>query len=430
VESARLNAHLPPHIRRVQALLAGGAAHQGGLTEEPLELELFARIIDAWDDEMRPLTRREVAERSGLGGEVTFDARFDLLAAYGALIQHRLKAGTIRWTPDPIALISAQILTDLAEESASDRLADLIVLALDRLDAPDLDGVELVAIADRLSRTLGAVTSAIERAVDLGTLADVIEARPSARAQHQVARVSDILRLARSRFDDVTAQLRAPVDAAERFGRATDRLVERLTEQLTTVGAGGLFALLDPAEVDAIARTAPSTRLSTVATDIVFDAARPEVMRAGLVAAADDIGTPPEPRPVPPVPPTSGAADPFELITAQQVRRERRDEGRRRWLVAHLAASDESVLLDDVWPTPVQRLVDALAVAGDPRVPVNADVANEVHVDAQANVAVRAPLRLRRVDVPERASDRREDVGSFDTCGEPAHRKPDQEQKR
>lgn len=67
MESARLNAHLPAHVRRVQALLAGGAAHQGGLTEDVLDLEVFARIIDAWDDEMRPLTRRQVAERSGLG---------------------------------------------------------------------------------------------------------------------------------------------------------------------------------------------------------------------------------------------------------------------------------------------------------------------------------------------------------------------------
>lgn len=397
-ESTQPNAHLPAHLRRVQAMFAGAAAARDGLTDQIDDLAAFTRIIDAWDSEIRPKTRNEVATDSLSDTDPSFDARFDLLVHYGAIIQHRLKAGTTRYTPSPIALISVQLVADLADESASDRLADLIVLALDRLEADDLDAEELLGIADRLTRTLNGVTAEINRAVDLGTATDVLDAAPSPRAQTQVRRVADMVAIARDRFDDVTHRLVEPVDAAHRFAQATDRLVERLTEQVAQTGASGLFALLDPDRVDAAARTAWTGRLAQVARDVAVDAPAGRFTRSGLVAAADEIGDPPPVRPTPPIPPREGAADPLATIERHQQLAARRTEARRRWVIGALADADEVVNVEDVWPAPVQRLVDALALTDDPSVPVAAALSTGLHVDPDAGVAVVAPLRLRRLD--------------------------------
>jgi hypothetical protein len=412
---ARHQHGLPAHLRRVQALLAGGASQRDGLVEDLDELERFTRIIDAWDDSMRPMTRAEVAEAAGLTADSAFEHRFEVLAHYGAVIQHRLKAGTIKWTPSPVALISAQIMTDLAGESAADRLADLIVLALDRVDDPELAREELVGIALRLTRVLNVVSASINRAVDLGTLQELFDAAPSPRAQKQVGVVAEVVEVAHQRFPDLTLKLRELIEAADAFGHATDRLGQRLSEQATIGGAGGLFALLDPADVDRAARQRGPAELRQLARDVVFDHPQPVVTRHGLLEAADEIGEPPRVRSLPPVPDRASGDEPVQLLHRQRDQAERRDQARRRWVLAALAGTDEAVITDDVWPAPVQRLVDGLAVATDPTVPVNCDLATHQHVEPTARVAVNTPLRLRRLGVAAPADDTATVTG-----GEPA----------
>lgn len=389
---------LPVQLRRVQALLAGGAVDRGSLVDDVDALEVFARILEAWDDSMRPMTRAEVEEHCGLGGDPTFDSRFDVLASYGALIQQRLKAGTIRWSPSPIALVSAELLSSLAEEGASDRLADLIILALDRLDDEDLTAGELVATGTRLTRVINVVTAEIHRAVDLGTGVELLHAAPSNRAQRQVGSVSRIVELARTRFPKQTIKLRDLVDAADSFARATDRLAVRLARQTQAEGAAGLFALLSPTDVDLAARHRLLSELASFGCDVVFDSPPPTFSRQGLTDAVDSIGRPPPQRPALPVPDADSGEDPLKLLDRQRERVRRREETRRRWVTSLLAGCDDAVVVDDVWPAPVQRLVDGLAVAGDPTLPVNCDLATTPHVDADASVAVNTPLRLRRLE--------------------------------
>jgi hypothetical protein len=390
------------HLRRVQALLAGGAGGTGGLIDDVEDVALFARIIDAWDDAMTPMTRSEVAERAGLHDDLRFEHRFTVLTRYGALVQHRMKAGTLKWTPNPIALISAEILTRLAEEGETDRLADLIILALDRLEDDDLTADELLGIAEQLTRILNVVAAGINRAVDLGGPSDLIAARPSARAQRQVSRVADIVSIARRRFDAVTHRLRDLVEAADAFGHATDRLVKALVEHVMTAGAAGLFALLRDDDILTAARKAPVDRLARVGRDVVVDAPAPVFTREGIAQTVDDIGAPPPPRPTPPTPPAEGAVDPLADIARHRQAAARRSRTRQRWAQRLLADSDRAVLVEDLWPAPVARLVDAIGLTDDMTVPVVADLSTLLHLDPDSPVAVNTPLRLRRLDQPAR----------------------------
>lgn len=402
-DSTQPNGHLPAHVRRVQALLAGGAARKDGLTDDLDDLERFIRIVDAWDDEMRPMTRPEVALAAGLDHDPSFEDHFDRLHHYGAVVQHRHKAGTIKWTPNPIALISAQLLADLADESAADRLTDLIILALDRITAKDVTAAEVLGIGERLTRAINVVTAAMNRAVDVGTIADVIEATPSKHVQEQVARVEDVVATARHRFDQITHRLLDLAAAANSFLMAADRMVSRLADPGAELGAAGLFGLLEHAEVDATARTATVERLATVASDLVVDAPRQVFTRQGLADAVDEIGAPPQPRPPVPIPDVETAADPLEVIDGHRHAAARRQDARRRWVTGLLADDDAAVLAEDVWPAPVQRLVDALSVADEATVPVTADLARRVQVDGYAPVAAITPVRLRRLGTTEAA---------------------------
>lgn len=397
--------HLPTHLRRVHALLAGGTARRDALVDDVGELQVFDRILSAWDYEMRPLTYSEIVESCGMEGDDSFDRRFELLTHYGAIIQQRGKASTAKWVPSPLALVSAEILTSLATQSAADRLADLIILALDRLDDADLTAEELLATARQRTRVINVVAAAIYRAADIGTMADLIEARPSVRAQRQVTHVSQIVEIARDRFDEHTASLRELVEASDNFARATDRLGQRLTEQAQAGGVGGLFALLDTAIADTTARTARPDRLASFARDVVFDTPQAVFTPQGLHDAADEIGAPPPSRPDPPVPDPATSLDAVDLLGKAREQARRRDQASQRWVTGLLAADDEAVLTDDVWPTAVRRLVDGLKVATDPKIPVNCELSRQLHVDADASVAVNTPLRLRRLDTAHRHAD-------------------------
>jgi hypothetical protein len=393
------------HLRRVHALMASAAAHQGGLAEDEVEVQAGLQLLSAWDDEMLPLTRSEVAERAGMATDPHFDARFDILARYGALVQHRGKAKTARWVPSSMFLVGAQLIEDLAHDGADARLAELILHALDRLDDGDLGSDELLALAVRLTRTIHAVTAEINRAVSVGAAQELLDANPSTRAQRQVQRVSDFTTQARRRFPEHLPKLRELVEAAGEFSAATGRLADRLTDYATVAGTAGLFALLSPETVTNVARRAERARLARCARDTVFDAPRAVLVPDELTRAAGELGRLPPPRTPPPVPDPDGAIDPQQTIAEEEDRERLRAQARSRWATATLAGTDTAVVTDDVWPAPVQRLFDGLLLASDRRVPVTLDLSTDLHVDPPASVAVNTPARLRRLDTGPQASE-------------------------
>lgn len=396
--TTRPNAHLPLQVRRIQQLAAAAAARRDGLLDTIDAVEQLSRIVDAWGDDMTPLTRAEVAETSGLEHDPTFDSRFDLLIAFGAVQQYRRKTSTDRYVPSPLLLVGSTMLADLAERSAVDRLVELIVVALDRVDDEDTSAEELLAIARTLTRMISVVAADINHQVDYGTVADAVEARPSRRVQRQVDRVKDLTAAMRDRFPSVLQQVRPLVEATDVFVGACDRLVDRLTREVATGGIDGLLALLTPELVDAACRTVPLETLHGFAQGHVFDRHRQQVTVEGLADAVDQIGHPRPPRQLPDPPAGDGAVSIGDAVRRSAVARRRAAQARRRWVQRTLAGTDEHVVIDDVWPAPLQRLVDALAVTDDPTLPVVADVAVRPHVDADADVAVTHPLRLRRLD--------------------------------
>lgn len=190
------------HIRRVRQLVAPVLTGPGGLLDELDDLYVAARMLDTFDDAGTGLSRSELLGSLRTGQPLSdhaLELLFDKLCELEWLVQVRGKAGTQRWRPCALALTSAELLLSLSERSAADRLVELIVLALDRLDDPDLTQDGAADITRQLTRNVNLVAADLEAALVHGTLPAMQAAMPSARALTHVSRVSQLVQVARRR---------------------------------------------------------------------------------------------------------------------------------------------------------------------------------------------------------------------------------------
>jgi hypothetical protein len=181
VADARLNAYL--------ILLAPALARIDGVTDDPADVEMAEAILVAAESaDGVGLTRSEIAARAGVDADdQRFNARLDLLARTGALRHLRGdKKHQVRYLPDPVALLAAEILTRLGQDHGAEELHSMLVAAADRLEATFHDDPggrhapsvpEVAALIGKLSALLHAYALRMETAVIAGTYEELIRAR-------------------------------------------------------------------------------------------------------------------------------------------------------------------------------------------------------------------------------------------------------------
>ncbi len=409
---------VPFQLQAVHVLAAPVARHATALTDDPYDLELFDRIVDALAGEDRWLTRSEVAERVGVApGQPRFEQRFDTLVAHGALKPVRAKAHQSRYVLDPVALVGQELLLTLADRGGLARLHELLVLAADRLDDERLTPDDARDVCVTLARTLTVFAGDLERLLVQASTEELIRDRPGPEAGNTLERVARIATTVRERFPELIAPALATWDAGERFNRALDQLVDRLVAEAPNLAGGGMLALLDESAFLDAALTATGDQLAAPLADVVVDAPQLHVDRATVQAGLDELGAAPRRRAAPD-PPEAAPDDAAAELARRATTAERQAERRRTWAERELddAGDRELDLAAHGWPGAAVRLADALALARDERLPLTVDLGQRHRVDPEAEVAVRFPVRLRRLD--DRAAGQHEAAASMDEPGD------------
>jgi len=381
----------------LRVLLAPGLKHASGVTDDPADLEVAERVVDAFDGPGGGvLTRAEIAERAGYDpNDERFSRRFEVFLDAGMIRPFRSKKHQQRYTLDPVALIGQELLLRFARRGGAEELHELLVAAADRLAADDLDIHEARSIVRRLTLLLTTFAADLERIVAAGTIEELLAVRHGHGTDRQFKQIRMIAELVRTRFDKLLREALRLWDAGSRYRTAVTLMLDRLLEQVPTVTGGGLLAVLDEETYRKAAITRPTEELAAVGAHLVVDAPVTAVDLATLHAAAQAARQQPHARTIPEPAGDGGRVDPFERARA---RVEQRRRGMVQWAEQQLTHHDEADLTDqlDGWPQAAIRLAHALALARDPTVPITVDLSQVQLVDPDAQVALKVPLRLRR----------------------------------
>jgi len=405
VADARLSAYL--------ILLAPVLARIDGVTDDPADVEMAEAILVAAESaDGIGLTRSEIAARAGVDAEdPRFSARLALLSRAGAL-QHLRgdKKHQIRYLPDPVALLAAEILARLGQDHGAEELHSMLVAAADRLEeafqdrpgssrAPSAGEVE--ALVDKLSALLHAYALRIETALIAGTYEELVRVRTGSSTSRQMAQIERVCRAVNrdgSPYGRLFHQSNQLLAAGQRFVAASEQLTSRLVE-VAGAAEGGVLGLVDyDTYLDAaIYRTLD--QLAAVAAAVPLRTAPPLVHLADLADAAAALDLAPRARSVPEPPRLDPAADPRTALVQRQNRARARAEARRSWAQNLLAEEVEADVTSHAttWPHAARLLADLIALSRDPVVPVAADIGDPPLVEPGAEVTLRHPLRMRRL---------------------------------
>jgi hypothetical protein len=403
VADARLNAYL--------ILLAPVLARIDGVTDDPADVEMSEAILVAAESaDGIGLARSEIAARAGVGAEdPRFSARLELLCRAGAL-QHLRgdKKHQIRYLPDPVALLAAEILARLGQDHGAEELHSMLVAAADRLEAafrdrPGSPGApsarEVEALIGKLSALLHAYALRIETALIAGTYEELMRVRTGSSTSRQMAQIERICRAVNrggSPYSRLFYQSNQLLAAGQRFITASEQLTSRLVE-VASAAEGGVLSLVDyDTYLDAaIHRTFED--LARVAAAVPLQAAPPLVHLADLADAAAALDLAPRGRSVPEPPSPDPAADPRKTLAQRQNRAKARSEARRSWAQNLLAEEPEADTTSHAttWPHAARLLADLMALSRDPVVPVAADIGDPLLVEPGTEVPLRHPLRIR-----------------------------------
>src|SRR6266542_279028 len=335
----------------LRVLLAPGLRHAGGVTDDPADLEVAERVVDAFDGPGGGvLTRAEIAARAGY---------------------------------------------DSNDERFSRRFEVFLVAAADRLAADDLDIHEARSIVRRLTLLLTTFAADLERIVEAGTIEELLAVRHGHGTDRQFKQVRVIAELVRTRFDRLLREALRLWDAGSRYRTAVNRMLDRLLQEVPRITGGGLLAVLDEETYRKAALTRPTEELAAIAAHLVVDAPVTAVDLATLHAAAQAARQRPHARTIPE---PAGDGGNVDLVERARVRVEHRRRGMVQWAEQQLAHHDEVDVTGqlDGWSQAAIRLAHALALARDPAVPITADLSHVQLVDPDAQVALKVPLRLRR----------------------------------
>lgn len=238
---ARLSAYL--------ILLAPVLARIDGVTDDPADVEMAEAILVAAESaDGIGLTRSEIAARAGVDAEdPRFSARLELLCRAGAL-QHLRgdKKHQVRYLPDPVALLAAEILARLGQDHGAEELHSMLVAAADRLEAAFQDrqggsrppsAQEVEALIGKLSALLHAYALRIETALIAGTYEELIRVRTGSSTSRQMAQIERICRAVNrsgSPYSRLFHQSNQLLAAGQRFVTASEQLTSRLVEVAST----------------------------------------------------------------------------------------------------------------------------------------------------------------------------------------------------
>jgi hypothetical protein len=381
----------------LRVLLAPGLKHASGVTDDPADLEVAERVVDAFDGPGGGvLSRAEIAERAGYDpNEERFSRRFEVFVDAGMIRPFRSKKHQQRYTLDPVALIGQELLLRFARRGGAEELHELLVAAADRLAADNLDIHEARTIVRRLTLLLTTFAADLERITEAGTIEELLAVRHGHDTDRQFKQVRIIAELVRTRFDRLLREALRLWDAGSRYQAAVNRMLDRLLQEVPMITGGGLLAVLDEETYRDAAFTRRTEELAAVATHLVVDAPVTAVDLATLHTAAQAARQQPRARTIPEPAGDAGRVNPFERARA---RVEQRRRAIVQWAEQQLAHHDEVDLTDqlDGWPQAAIRLAHALALARDPAVPITADLSQVQLVDPDAQVALKVPVRLRR----------------------------------
>ena len=400
---ARLSAYL--------ILLAPVLARVDGVTDDPAGVEMAEAILVAAESaDGIGLTRSEIAARAGVDAEdPRFGARLELLSRAGAL-QHLRgdKKHQIRYLPDPVALLAAEILARLGQDHGAEELHSMLVAAADRLEAafqdrpgssraPSVQEVE--TLIGKLSALLHAYALRIETALVAGTYEELVRVRTGSATSRQMAQIERICRAVNrdgSPYSRLFHQSNQLLAAGQRFVTAAEQLTSRLVEVASLTDAGILgLADYDSYLDAAIYRTLD--QLAAVTAAVPLQATPPLVHLADLADAAAELDLAPRTRSVPEPPRPDPAADPRTALAQRRNRARTRSEARRGWAQNLLAEDTEADITSHAttWPHAARLLADLIALSRDPAVPVAADIGDPPLIEPGAEVAIRHPLRMR-----------------------------------
>jgi hypothetical protein len=403
VADARLNVYL--------ILLAPVLARIDGVTGDSADVEMAEAILVAAESaDGIGLTRSEIAARAGVNADAPrFNARLDLLSRAGAL-QHLRgdKKHQVRYLPDPVALLAAEILARLGEDHGAEELHSMLVAAADRLEAAFHDdpggaraptAPELAALIGKLAALLHAYALRMETAVTAGTYEELVRARTGSSTTRQMAQIERICRAVnregspyRQLFHD-SNQLLA---AGQRFVTAAEQLTSRLVYVARAAG-GGVLGLADYDTYRDAAIHRNLEQLAGVAATVPLQSAPPLVHLADLADAAASLDLAPRSRSIPEPPRPDPAADPRVALAERRNRVKARNEARRSWAQALIADAGEIDVTSHAttWPHAARLLADLMALSRDPAVPLAADIGDPPLVEPAAEVTLRHPLRMR-----------------------------------
>lgn len=394
-------------------LLAPVLARIDGVTNDPADVEMAEAILVAAESaDGIGLTRSEIAARAGVDAEdPRFGARLELLSRAGAL-QHLRgdKKHQIRYLPDPVALLAAEILARLGQDHGAEELHSMLVAAADRLEAvfqdrpgssraPSVQEVE--TLIGKLAALMHAYALRIETALVAGTYEELVRVRTGSTTSRQMAQIERICRAVNrdgSPYSRLFHQSNQLLAAGQRFVAAAEQLTSRLVQVASATEAGILgLADFDSYLDAAIYRTLD--QLAAVAAAVPMQATPPLVHLADLADAAADLDLAPRTRSVPEPPRPDPAADPRTALTQRRNRARARSEARRGWAQNLLAEDAQADVTSHAttWPHAARLLADLIALSRDPAVPVAADIGDPPLVEPGAEVTMRHPLRMRRL---------------------------------
>lgn len=385
-------------MRRLRALVAPVAADAGAVVNDPALLDVAQAVYAAFGEAGASggLTKAQIAAACvGVRDEPGFDARLDLFVRLGMLQPVFDKASQQRLVFNPTSAAGLLVFERLSERGGVDELMSL----LDRTRADVRSGAtsrEQVAASLRSARHLLSVfADHLLRLVSSAPLSELIAERRHHAHADLVDEVRALTGLVSDAFPDLDPQAYRVVVQAQRYVGARESFVTRLLDE----GAASRdFSLLDPEDYLTAARTGTRADLAQVFARTVFDPPSPWADPTTVAEAVTEVRPRPQVRERPPRPSDETAVhDPLEaaLERAEKARRKR-----ERRVDILLGSDTETELVDAMrkagWPGAASVLVDALAAAADPSLPVSASMTDELLVEPDGPVTYLTPVVLRR----------------------------------
>lgn len=388
-------------LRRLRALVAPVAADAGAVVNDPALLDVAQAVYAAFGEAGASggLTKAQIAATClAVRDEPGFDARLDLFVRLGMLQPHFDKASQQRLVFNPTSAAGLLVFERLGERGGVDELMSL----LDRTRADVRSGAasrEQVAASLRSARHLLSVfADHLLRLVSSAPLSELIAERRHHAHADLVDEVRALTGLVSDAFPDLDPQAYRVVVQAQRYVGARESFVTRLLDE----GAASRdFSLLDPEDYLTAARTGTKSELAAVFARAVFDPPSPWADPTTVAEAVTEVRPRPLVRERPPRPSDETVAgDPLE-VALERAEKARRKRERRVDIL--LGSDTETELVDAMrkagWPGAASVLVEALAAAADPSLPVIASMSDELLVEPDGPVTYLTPVVLRRAAV-------------------------------